>query len=1605
MTEEKTVVKKRRWFRLVLRAILLLLLLLVVLGIALQFEGVQNYVAHKVTDRLSKKLESNVTVSNVSVSLSRGVSLQDFVVVAAEGDTVLSTESLALSLDRSLYSLFKNEVDLSSISLHGAKVNILTRKGEQQSNLQKLLFKLATAPKASDPNSKPTTIDLQDIDIENFALSIIDENKNSSQQIQVADLRVEIDTLMKDGLLVLRELIVDRPVVRIKKLGEEYLIDSESKAVSEAISDVEKKQALTIKVAKLQVNSGLFSYDDDNKARSKIATALDYSHFAISSIELKASDLSISESLGVSLALQRFSFVDDKGFEVRELKADQIIASDRGISLADFSFATNYTELQRDLSFTFDGFDSFSDFSRKVYINAYLTDSKVYFGDLMHFVSGLHTNAFFIENQDRHVRLSGVFKGPIDKLSGRNVGIGVDDELELQANFSARNLTRKDRELINFGVKELRTDMAFLRDFIPGFAPPDNFYKLGDIDFRGRFDGYLKDFVAFGSLKTQLGEAFLDMRLDVKDGVEGANYSGELSLEDFDLRTWSDNIDLGIVNFSASINDGKGLTLNSVDTELNAIVESISYKGYEYRDFVMDGHLSKNQFDGEFSITDENIDLIFDGSVELVDSVPVLDFKANIERLDLMKLNLSEKPFVVKGNMDIIGSGSNVNNITGKAVASDLYIATNDTTYVLDTLSLQSDRTDELGSLYLYSDIAKVMLTGKYDLNTVVPSFKQMVKASYPHYTQNWNIDISKEIAPQDVRFDFDLSDTRNFLELVGAKDLRIRGFSGSGNMNTKADILSLDGAIPSVRVGVNSFTNTSLTLQSRDGKGDLYLKIDSTNWSGKAFDPVILSSSMRGDTVDVFVGTTGLADSLERLELNAQMVPHEKGYSIQLADQAIEMLGQSWTFRKDNELILGREYLNIDNLRLSDGSRSIILDDIDNKGISLFLSDFNFSSLNSVINYKKMDFAGKGDLSVYVDNLFVNEKSYEANVYVDKFTINGDPFGTLELDVAKLHEQPIAVNFGLGSDTTGVTVVGSLDPSKNNYLDVEVASEDFNLGIFEYILKDGISDVYGEIDLLGTVRGPLDKLNINAQAMLNNSGLKILYTGASYTFDQQKIICTDKIIDFTGAVLKDEQGNTGVITGGIYHDVFTNFGVNANLSGSNVIAINTTKEDNELYYGFAKGDVSVDFVGPFEQLDMKVECTTGPGTVINIPISDGTQASEESFIEFIDSETLFAEEETTKKDFRIEGMDIEVDLTMTEDATVNLIFDESKGDIIKGNGRGALKMYITRYGDFDIYGDYNIERGEYLFTAWGIVAKPFEVRRGSTIRWTGDPVNAELAIKADYSVRSPLAVFLGEYLIQGTNAAAEANTRTQVDLLLNLGGTLYNPSVSFDLDFPNLNGELANVTDNKMRALRSNQSELNNQVLGLIIFNTFLPSNSSGSTAGADIGAAGVSTLSEFLGSQLSILFTGLINDALAEDGLISGVDFEIGLNKNSVNGVNQAPNDVLPDEIEVNLKNRFSFLDERLSLGLGGNYVRQSVLRTNNNYFVGDFVIEYFLTNSRKLKLQVYGKYDYDENLLGRRQKYGVGIGYRTEFGSLTEFKEGLSDQLKEDVQSPQQ
>ena len=129
------------------------------------------------------------------------------------------------------------------------------------------------------------------------------------------------------------------------------------------------------------------------------------------------------------------------------------------------------------------------------------------------------------------------------------------------------------------------------------------------------------------------------------------------------------------------------------------------------------------------------------------------------------------------------------------------------------------------------------------------------------------------------------------------------------------------------------------------------------------------------------------------------------------------------------------------------------------------------------------------------------------------------------------------------------------------------------------------------------------------------------------------------------------------------------------------------------------------------------------------------------------------------------------------------------------------------------------------------------------------------------------MTTFLNEFLSPANEGLARP--RTDVDLKLFIQGTLYKPSVTFDIEFPELQGEMRALAESKMRVLRENEADMNEQVAGLIMFGSFLPSSSLGNQVGSAVGIAqtGYNTLSEMISNQLSHFLSCLLYTSDAAD------------------------------------------------------------------------------------------------------------------------------------------
>jgi translocation and assembly module TamB len=202
----------------------------------------------------------------------------------------------------------------------------------------------------------------------------------------------------------------------------------------------------------------------------------------------------------------------------------------------------------------------------------------------------------------------------------------------------------------------------------------------------------------------------------------------------------------------------------------------------------------------------------------------------------------------------------------------------------------------------------------------------------------------------------------------------------------------------------------------------------------------------------------------------------------------------------------------------------------------------------------------------------------------------------------------------------------------------------------------------------------------------------------------------------------------------------------------------------------------------------------------------------------------------------------------------LTVIIDEIAGDNLEIQGGGDLVLEIDPAGRISLTGAFEIQEGNYFLTFYDVIRRDFSIEPGSTIVWTGDPMEAELDISAIYSLDTSPQELMRTH-VEGDQVQA-GRLRQQFPFLvyLNLEGDLLTPRISFRLDMPPehemaLDGSLMA----RINEINQNESELNKQVISLLLLGSFLQENPLDRPGAGSIEATARSSGSRLLTQQLN--------------------------------------------------------------------------------------------------------------------------------------------------------
>ncbi|MBR9859158.1 hypothetical protein GYB22_00105 [bacterium] len=1244
------------------------------------------------------------------------------------------------------------------------------------------------------------------------------------------------------------------------------------------------------------------------------------------------------------------------GLVVKSLDANCIISSTL-MEYSDLKLLTERSDISNYLAFHYTSYFDFSDFIAAVDIDADLDNSEIHSKDLAYFANELKA-------YDDVIVATGLVNGTIDNIHGENVQLAVGDRTEFVGQVRIKGIPEMDDSYWDIDADVLVTNSMELGKFLQMETIPKELDALGDIAFSGRFMGFLNEFVGYGDLSTALGNAQTDIKFGVN--AEGAEkYSGSLSSESLNLAPLLNYNNIGSAAFDLSI-EGEGMEVSKLNANIKGDISFIEFNDYKYQNITLDGLIKENYYSGFASIKDENLDFEFDGSIDATVGHPVIDISAYAKTINLKTLGLDTMDSYLSFEGDI-NLEDTEDDIYGVVSLDSISLKRGETMYPVKGVELiaSSANPNSDKQILLKSDLVNMQLTGKYRIADLPNIGEHIIHFILPHEED----EDEKEYVEADISLIAEIPAYHPILEeylpelFFEHADIQLLFDSEQEKLQSSGSISELVYEEFSSDTLVFNFARNShydpllseIHLKEIHQNDTFLLK--SIDFAGEA----------KANRLDFILDAA--RDSTLNANIDAYLIT--KSDSVEVYINHLDALINSKLWQMENTDFANVVYhdgaTDLFYILLRNQNEIIFLDGTFGEGhqkLSMVLEDFLLENLNPFLESQGFSLGGK------------------ANGFIDVNYVDGYPIFESDLNIADIAYDDdtlgqFFINSHTGNNPKSVTLEGTLeqgiveklnitgDIDFNNpekALDIKLITDKSPIAPFGLYLEGLASELDGYLTANISIAGPFDNPNLGGTAELIDAKFKVDYLQTQYTAKAEVEVGND-YFKFKEATIKDRFGKTGNISGAINHKNFRNFNFDIDIKNLKEFeCMNTKRKDNELFYGTAYADGSMQIKGPLEDILLVIDAKSRKGTKIFIPLDNIETDGQLSYVEFVD----FDADNNKLKDpvQTTDGVRMDFNFDITNDAEIELIFDELLGDKIKGAGHGNLRMEINTYGDFNMYGKITIDRGNYLFTAFNFINKYFTVEPGGTLLWDGDPYNAQIdlvAVKREYP--EPATLLAGLVSPQELENYEEP---VPVDCELKLTGLLFNPNISFGLSFPstnNLSTSNSSTFNTVVERIRQDPEELNRQVFALIALGTFIPpsfANGSNYTAGDGLQNTVNNSLSDFVSSQLN----NWLSQANPEWQF--GVDYQAAAAKSPT------------DKAELILSIKKSFWNERIEFQ--GSYDAASA--SGNSLY--DVNLQYNLNEDGSFKLRGFHRNANDPTLgnLSNVTTSGVGLFYRHQF-----------------------
>ncbi|WP_286483368.1 translocation/assembly module TamB [Empedobacter sp. 225-1] len=1422
-----------------------------------------------------------------------------------------------------------------------------------------------------DPKSKqnPLQIALNKINLNDIKVNYSDENSKTYAKINLNEFETKINKLdIENSTFDIENILLKDADIEANL----YLSSTNSTS-----SQTSSSSAMNLVLNKTILDNVNVKYN--NTAERRTAQGMDFNHLDFSPLNLDLRNFKMYNNTFTG-QVKSAEIKESKGLNIQKLTTNFLYANTQAY-LKNLYLQTPKTILRDEVILQYNSIQQLTSNPENVLVNANIKHSKIGFADILNLVPTLRKTTPFDNYPNAILHVNTNVKGKVNDLFINNLQVSGLDDLEVSASGRVKNAMNPTKLFYDLNIKNFSTSSKTIYNLVPKNIIPNNIRIPSKLSVKGKAKGTTKLINTQLTINSTLGNAKIDAIVDMlKKDAEKYNVKAEV--QHLDVGTLISNKDIGKV--TAKLNAiGTSFNPEKMNTKLSGFITSANYNNYTYQNINLDAKINEAVFEAQVLSKDPNANLNLIASGLYKKELSDVKLNGNINQLDVQKLGFYNEPMIIAGEIVANFANLNPNHLNGSLTLKNFALSNTKDVFPLQEVNLIANSTADSNQLKLTSQVADLDLKGKFKLTQIFGSLTSTIN----QYYQFQQSDENEKIEPHQF---FSLHAKIKDDELVRRFVPDLKNFETiTLDAAYDADLkqVNVDGKIPSLTYGTNTINNGFIKISNQNDALVYALNIDHLRSDNFQLNKINLDGDIANNTINYSISTKDDKDITQFL-VAGNLKTLDDITEISLNPTGLVLNYDQWEVGEGNLIQLKKDGIVANNFKLMHNGSEILLQSASDKGTSpldISIKDFKIETITEII--KKDDLAAKGTINgtAQIRDLNTN-MTFNSDLTISDLKAFGNPIGTIVAKVNNTSPTLINADISLNGHHNDLKILGDYNTEASAF-DLNLAINRLEMKTVQGFSMNQIKDTEGYLAGNLKITGTVDQPSILGQLKFNEVGLTIAETGSNFRKIDDAIDFTNKGIEFNRFKINDNEGNSLTLRGEILTKTYRDFDFNLTANARDFNVVNSEKTNDAMMYGKLAINANLTIKGDMDlpKVNGNLKVTDDTNFTFVLPQSSPSLQEREGIVEFIDQDQITLNE-TIKTaelitDSKIKGLDVSVNIEVSKEAKTSIIIDKVNGDFVEIQGEAELTGGMDPSGKMTLVGVYQVEKGAYELSV-SLLKRRFDIQKGSSITWTGEPTAANLDITAIYKTKAA-PIDLIEQQISGYSSS-EMNMykqRIPFNSELILKGELLKPEIKFnismDKDNPSIATAVIENTQSKLDQLKNDEAEMNKQVFALLLLNRFIGENPFESKTSVSAETMALQSVSNILSQQLNNL----------ADDLIEGVDIDLGLDTQD-----DYSSGTKNTRTDLNVAVSKRLLNDRLKVSVGSNFGLDGDARENENMtnIAGDITIDYSLSRDGRYMLRAYRKDEYQVALQGQIVETGVGFIITLDYDKFKEIFE---------------